>query len=461
MSWIQGLARRLPPGRVAADRASRIAYSYDATYRRHLPEAVVFPRSTDEVAEVLRFSYREGVPVFPRGGGTGLAGGSVPLGGIALVTLDMNRVLWVDRANLQMRVEAGVVTAAVQRAAAERGLFYPVDPGSARVGTIGGNIALDAGGSRSFQYGTTRRYVLGLTVVLPDGTIVETGGRTARNATGLDLTHLFVGSEGILGVVTEATLRLLPPPEASASLQAAFLDLEACARTIETLAGSTARPTALEFLDRTSLDVVSAVAALDLPPETAALLLLRVEGRREAVERQARELAALLEEGGGRQVRVAAAAEEQARLWEVRHAVSPAVARIKPTKIAEDATVPLSAVPSFIRMVHGLRREFGVAVVLFGHAGDGNFHPNFLCDSRDPDEMARVERAVAALFERTLALGGTLSGEHGTGMLKAPFLARAVSPANLALQRALKATIDPKNLLNPGKLLPAAEGAAG
>ena len=443
--------------RVRDDPATRVAYSFDASPVRRLPDLVVFPETTEEVAQVLAACDRHGLPVFVRGGGTGLAGGSVPDGGVALVTTRMNRILWVDEANLQMRVQAGVVTAEVHRAARARGLMFPPDPGSASVCTIGGNIACDAAGSRAFHYGTTRRYVLGLQVVLADGRVLETGARTAKNATGLDLTHWFVGSEGLLGVITEATLRLVPAPEASATVQAVFEDLAALGSAVVAAARSPARPAALELFDGATLRVVEDYLHAGLPTGCAGMLLALVEGRQEAVERQARELAELLARHGAASVRTARDPAEQEVLWRARHAVAPAVARIKPTKISEDVCVPVAALPEFMAAVQELARRLRLDVVLFGHAGDGNLHPNILCDERDTDEMARVQQAVDELFALALRLGGTLSGEHGTGLLKAPYLPQAVDPVNLELQQAVKRLLDPKGLLNPGKVF----GGAG
>ena len=455
------LRHRLGPTRVLTDPAARVAYSYDASPLHGVPDVVVFPETTEQVVEVVRRCDRYGVPIFVRGGGTGLAGGSVPAGGVALVTTRMNRILWVDEENLQMRVQAGVTTAEVHKAARARGLIFPPDPSSAAVCTIGGNIACDAAGSRAFHYGTTRRYVLGLQVVLADGRVLETGSRTAKNATGLDLTHWFVGSEGVLGIITEATLRLLPAPEASATVQATFDRTEAIGRAVVALARSPARPAALELFDRATLQVVEAYLHAGLPVGAAGLLIALVEGRREAVARQAEEVAAIFRQSGAVQVRVATEAAEQELLWRARHAVSPAVARIKPTKISEDVCVPVAAVPEFMAEVEAIARRFGVTMVLFGHAGDGNLHPNILCDERDADEMARVRRAVDELFRTALRLGGTLSGEHGTGLMKAPYLPEAVGPVNLELQQAVKRLLDPKGLLNPGKVFPPPPGPAG
>ena len=459
-TFITELRHRLGAPRVLDDPAARVAYSYDASPLRRLPDVVVFPETTEQVAEVVRVCGRHEVPIFVRGGGTGLAGGSVPAGGVALVTTRMNRILWVDEANLQMRVQAGVTTAEVHKAARARGLMFPPDPGSAAVCTIGGNIACDAAGSRAFHYGTTRRYVLGLQVVLADGRVLETGSRTAKNATGLDLTHWFVGSEGLLGIITEATLRLLPAPEASATVQATFDRTEAMGQAVLALARSPARPAALELFDRATLQVVEEYLHAGLPVGAAGMLIALVEGRREAVARQAEDVAAIFRQWGGLEVRVATQPAEQELLWRARHAVAPAVARIKPTKISEDVCVPVAAVPEFMAEVERIARRFGVTIVLFGHVGDGNLHPNILCDERDTEEMARVQMAIDELFHTALRLGGTLSGEHGTGLMKAPYLPHAVSQVNLELQQAVKGLLDPKGLLNPGKVFPTLPGKA-
>jgi len=455
LDLVRELTAALGPDQVLTSPTDRLTYSYDATYLSGEPDVVVFPQSTEHVRRVLAIARSRRVPVFTRGSGTGLSGGSVPRGGIALVMTRMNRILHIDRANLQARVQAGVITAQFQEAVRAHGLFYPPDPGSARISTIGGNIAENAGGPKAFHYGTTGRYVLGLQVVLADGTIVETGGRTTKNVTGYDLTGLFVGSEGTLGIVTEATLRLLPPPPpARGTLVASFADLTALGQAIGALAAHPARPTSLEMVDRHCLAVVEAHRPPEIPAGAAGVLLCEVLDWPESLARRLRELEDVCRAAGAASVAGAIDAAVQRRIWAMREALSPAVARIKPTKISEDATVPIAAIPAFLADLERIRERRRVDLLVFGHAGDGNLHPNIICDERDADEMARVHAAVDDIFAAAIAHGGTLSGEHGIGLLKKGYMSQALQPAALETMRRLKALFDPDNLLNPGKMFP-------
>nr|MBO2476964.1 glycolate oxidase subunit GlcD [Bacillota bacterium] len=452
---VRELRAVLGPDQVLASPADRVTYSYDATYLSHLPDVVVFPASTEQVRHVLAVARAHRVPVFPRGSGTGLSGGSVPLGGIALVMTRMNRILEIDRDNMLARVQAGVITAHLQETVRAQGLFYPPDPGSARISTIGGNVAENAGGPRSFHYGTTGRYVLGLEVVLADGTVLKTGGMTTKNVTGYDLTSLFVGSEGTLGIVTEVTLRLLPPPPpARGTLVASFADLTALGRAIGALAAHPARPTSLEMVDRHCLAVVEAHRPPDIPPGVAGALLCEVLDWPEALAGRLRALEEVCRGVGAVAVSGLADAGAQRRIWAMREALSPAVARIKPTKISEDATVPIAAIPAFLADLEEIRQRWRVNLLVFGHAGDGNLHPNIICDERDADEMSRVQAAIDDIFAACLARGGTLSGEHGIGLLKRRYMPKALPPETLDVMRRLKALFDPDNLLNPGKVFP-------
>ncbi|OUM99919.1 MAG: hypothetical protein BAA04_13055 [Firmicutes bacterium ZCTH02-B6] len=445
----------LGPDHVLSSPADLVTYGYDATYVSHLPDVVVFPNSTEQVRQVLAVARAHHVPVFTRGSGTGLSGGSVPLGGIALVMTRMNRILEIDRDNLLARVQAGVVTADLQEAVRAQGLFYPPDPGSARISTIGGNVAENAGGPRSFHYGTTGRYVLGLEVVLADGTVLKTGGKTTKNVTGYDLTSLFVGSEGTLGIVTEVTLRLLPPPPpARGTLVASFADLAALGRAIGALAAHPARPTSLEMIDRHCLAVVDDYRPPEIPAGVAGALLCEVLDWPEALQRRLRELEEVCREAGAVTAAGVSDVSAQRRVWAMREALSPAVARIKPTKISEDATVPIAAIPAFLADLEEIRALRRVNLLVFGHAGDGNLHPNIICDERDADEMRRVQAAIDDIFAAALARGGTLSGEHGIGLLKRRYMTRAVPAETLAAMRRLKSLLDPHNLLNPGKVFP-------
>lgn len=454
---IDALNQICGPGHVLTGAADRICYSSDGTWQSSPPDAVVLPGSAAEVAEILRLANRHRIPVTPRGAGTGLAGGAVPVrGGIVLSVARMNRILELDRRNLLAVVEPGVITADLQRAAEAEGLFYPPDPASRSVSTIGGNIANNAGGPRCFKYGVTRDYVLGLEVVLPTGEILQTGGRTVKNVTGYDLTRLMVGSEGTLGIVTRATLRLIARPETHQTLTAVFADLEAASRTIEAIVASGVVPCSLELMDRSTLEVVEEYLHLGLPVTAEAMLLIEVDGYREAVARQAEEVARLCREHGATEVRVARNAAEEAELWQARRSINPALTRIKPIKIGEDVVVPPAQIPEFLRRFRWLREEYGqrhgLNMVIYGHAGDGNLHPNVVVDPRNQAEFAAVKEWLGKLARLALDLGGTLSGEHGIGNAKAPYLEWEVGPVGLQAMRAIKRALDPNNILNPGKM---------
>lgn len=452
---IRELVASLGRDHVLTDDADKISYSYDATYLSHRPDVVVFPRSTEDVRQVMAVARRYRVPVFTRGSGTGLSGGAIPLGGIALVMTRMNRILEIHRGDMLARVQPGVLTADFKRAVEAEGLYYPPDPGSSRISTIGGNIAENAGGPRAFHYGTTGRFVLGLEVVLPDGSVIRTGGRTTKNVTGYDLTSVFVGSEGTLGVITEATLRLLPPPPPGrGTLVASFSDLKALGAAIGALAASPARPTSIEFLDRYCLAILEEHRPPEVVPGAAGALLCEVLDWPEALPGRLSALAEVCRKHGAIAVTGVLDEERQQRIWTMRQALSPAVSKLKPTKISEDATVPVGNIPGFLADLEDIRQRFQVDLVVFGHAGDGNFHPDLICDERDADEMRRVAQAIDAIFDSALRQGGTLSGEHGVGLLKLPYMTKAFDGPTLQAMRTLKHAFDPDNLLNPGKLLP-------
>jgi len=429
-----------------------LVYGYDATYRTGQPAAVVLPGTAAQVAQVMALLHHFRVPVTPRGAATGLSGGSVPDDSVALSLTRMRRIIEIDERNMLAVVEPGVVTQDLQRAALARGLFYPPDPASARVSTIGGNIAENAGGPRCLKYGVTRDYVLGLDVVLADGRVLKTGGRTVKNVTGYDLTRLMVGSEGTLGVVTKAVLRLIPKPEASVTVMAVFPRLDDAAALVPAVVAKGITPSSLELMDQLALRVVENYLHAGLPVEAEAVLLTEVDGFSESVGRQAEIVAGLCRTGGASEVRVARDAAEADELWRARRAVSTALTQVKPLKVGEDVVVPVSRIPEMIRGLQFLRERFGLTMAVFGHAGDGNLHPNFVADPRDPAEMARVEEALHEVARLALSLDGTLSGEHGIGSSKAPYLEMEVGSVGLEVMRAIKAALDPAGILNPGKM---------
>lgn len=453
---IERLREILGPAKVLTSLEDRIAYSYDGTFTQHLPDVAVLPESTAEVAAVVRIAAEHHVPVVPRGMASGLAAASVPFGGgIALSLTRMNRILELDEENRTVRVEAGVVTADLQAVVEQRGLFYPPDPSSNHHSTIGGNIACNAGGPRCLKYGVTGDYVMGLTIVLPDGRVLETGGKAIKNVVGYDLTSLFVGSEGTLGVITEALLRLTTRPQFVRTALAEFPVLDDASRTVNAILAAGIVPATLELMDETAIACIEEAMHLGLPLDVEAMLIIEADGSdEEAVVREIEAMAHICRENGARQVKVAQDEAERTSLWRARRSVSPSLARKAPNKLGEDITVPRSAIPEAIRRIKGLSQEYGLPIVVFGHAGDGNLHPNVLFDKRDPEQWAKVEAMVEKIFRVALELGGTLSGEHGVGTLKRPYMEQALGPLSLEVQWRIKRALDPLNIMNPGKVLP-------
>ncbi|OIO85921.1 MAG: glycolate oxidase subunit GlcD [Anaerolineae bacterium CG17_big_fil_post_rev_8_21_14_2_50_57_27] len=431
-------------------------YSYDGTFAEHRPDAVVLPRTTGQVSQIVRLAARERIPVVTRGMGSGLAAASVPFqGGIALTMTRMNRILEIDEANAAAHVEAGVVTADLQAAVEKLGLFYPPDPASIRHSTIGGNIACNAGGPRCLKYGVTGDYVLGLTVVLADGRILHTGGKCIKDVVGYDLKALFTGSEGTLGVITEALLRLTARPEFARTALVEFPSVEDASQTVNTILRAGVVPAALELMDETAIACIEAAMHLGLPLDVEAILLIETDGSDEAaVLREMEAVAEICRARGARQVKVAADETERASLWRARRSLSPSLARKAPNKLGEDITVPRSAIAETVRRLKAISAKRGLPIVIYGHAGDGNLHPTLLFDKRDPGQWAKVEQMAAEEFALALELGGTLSGEHGVGTLKRPYMAQALGPVSIEIQKRIKAALDPLNILNPGKVFP-------
>ncbi len=452
---IEILQTILGSSRVLTSLEDRIAYSYDGTFAQHLPDVAVLPESTEEVAAVMRVATEYRVPVVPRGMASGLAAASVPFsGGIALSLTRMNRILELDGENRTVRVEAGVITADLQDYVEKRGLFYPPDPSSNKHSTIGGNIACNAGGPRCLKYGVTGDYVMGLTVVLPDGRILQTGGKAIKNVVGYDLTSLFVGSEGTLGVITEALLKLITRPAFVRTALAEFPSLDDASRTVNAILSAGIVPATLELMDETAIACIEEAMGLGLPLDVEAMLIMETDGSDEdAVVRQMEAVARICRESGARSVRVARDEAERAQLWRARRSVSPSLARKAPNKLGEDITVPRSAIPEAVRRIKAISARYGLPIVVFGHAGDGNLHPNILFDRRDAAQWAQVEVIAGEIFDVALELGGTLSGEHGVGVLKRPYIERALGPISIDVQCRIKQALDPLNVMNPGKVL--------
>jgi glycolate oxidase len=432
-------------------------YSYDGTFVESRPDVVVLPQTTEHVSRIVAVAAETGVPLVARGMGSGLAAGSIPMpeGGIVVSFTRMNRILEIDTVNTTVLAEAGVVTADLQTEVEKHGLFYPPDPSSIRHSTIGGNIACNAGGPRCLKYGVTGDYVLGLTVVMADGRILRTGGKPIKDVTGYNLKGLFTGSEGTLGLITEALLSLVAKPMYARTVLAEFVALEDASRTVNAILAAGIVPATLELMDQTAVGCIEEAMNLGLPTDVEALLLIETDGSDEqTVLREVEASAQICRQSGARSVKLAQSEAERASLWKARRSISPSLARKAPNKLGEDITVPRSAIPDVVQRLRAISAKYGLPIVIFGHAGDGNLHPNILFDKRRPEQWAKVEQMVSEIFDASLALGGTLSGEHGVGVLKRPFLGRALGPLSVEIQRHIKHALDPMNILNPGKMFP-------
>jgi len=450
---LEALAQVVGPSNLITTRSGLEVYATDGTKLVFSPDAVIFPNNTEETAKILRLATERGFPVIPRGAGTGMSGGSLPVnGGLVMSMEHMDRILEIDRENLVAKVEPGVITADFQEAVEKLGLFYPPDPASLHISTIGGNVAECAGGLRAVKYGVTRDYVLGLTVVLPTGETVRTGVETMKGVAGYDLTHLVVGSEGTLAVVTSITLRLLPKPETGSTMLAFFADVSAAVQTVSSIIHRKIIPTILEFMDRACLDCVREEMAIPIPPDAGAMLLMEVDGDAFVVEKQSRKIQEACEEGQALKFEKASTAEEAERLWEARREVSPSLYKLRPHKTSEDVVVPRSKLSELISHLDELGTKYGLPLPAFGHAGDGNIHVNIMHDKDNPRERENVSALVKELFERVLQMGGTITGEHGIGITKAPYLEMEIPKPGLELMGRIKKAFDPKGILNPGKI---------
>src|SRR5580658_1095839 len=451
---IDELIKLLGPQNVLTEKEDLIPYSFDGTATlKQLPRVVVFPRHAQEVGAVLKLAHAHRAPVVTRGSGTGLSGGSVPVeGSLVLCLVKMDKILELDPRNFTLRAEAGVVTQNIYEAADAAGLFYPPDPGSMKISTIGGNVAENAGGLRGLKYGVTRNYVMGLEVVLANGDICQFGNKCVKDVAGYNLRDLFVGSEGTLGVVTQVLLKLLPKPAARQTLLATYATMDAAADTVSAIIAAKIIPCTLEFLDRITIKCVEDYAKIGLPLDAEAILFMETDGHPAVIEEQARQMEEIARRCGAKAVQIAANAEEAAKLATARRSAFSALARVSPTTILEDATVPRSELTKMIRFIQETGARHRLDIATFGHFGDGNLHPTFLTNERDADEMHRVELAMKEIFTRALALGGTITGEHGVGLAKKGFLREQVGDSSYELLKRVKRTLDPENLLNPGKI---------
>ena len=440
---------------VFSEDTDRLAYSYDAAVLEPvMPGLVVRPTTGEALGRVVRLCNQSRIPLTVRGAGTNLSGGTIPIAdGVVVVTNALNRIEEINEEDMYAVVQPGVVTARLAAAVEARGLFYPPDPGSQAVSTLGGNVAENAGGLRGLKYGVTRDYVMGLQFFDVDGEPIKTGSRTVKCATGYNLTGLMVGSEGTLGVFNKITLKLIPLPQGRKSMVAVFDEMAKASEAVAAIIASHVVPATLEIMDNFTIRAVEDHSHAGLPQEAAALLLIEVDGHPAQVEDDAARVEAICRRKGAVDIRVAQSAAERDKVWAARRTALSALAKLRPTLVLEDATVPRSQIPAMVAAIQAISARYGIAIGTFGHAGDGNLHPTILTDRRDKAEWQKVEAAIADIFDRALALGGTLSGEHGTGIAKSCFLEKETSPATILYSKRVKAALDPNNILNPGKII--------
>jgi glycolate oxidase len=455
-AFVRRLREVVAPEYIRQDASALDVYGADALLQVHRPDIVVIPATTSEISRIAALCNEHCVPLVVRGAGTGYTGGAVPTaGGVVLSMERLNRILEIDQENLLAVVEPNVITAELQRAVERVGLFYPPDPASLEHSSLGGNVAECAGGPRAFKYGTTKRYVLALEAVLPGGEVVRTGSKAVKNVVGYDLTQLLVGSEGTLAIITQITVRLVPKPPDRATVAAAFATIADAVDAVTALIERRVVPAAIELIDEESLVAAALHSGVQVaPPGARALLIIECDGIPSAVQDEMSLVVRACETAGVMSVRRANSEADRAELWSVRREISLALRATGLLKINHDVVVPRGRVPQLYDAVEELRRQFGLRVAAFGHAGDGTIHVNLMVDRQNPDELARARAAERVLFERVLALEGSISGEHGIGYAKKPYLAMELSAEVIALMQRLKAAFDPNHILNPGKIFP-------
>jgi len=432
----------------------KIAYSYDGTpLHSHLPEAIVRPSTKEQISKILKLANQEKFAVVPRGSGTGLSGGSIPVENCIIMDMSQwNKILEIDAENLTAWVEPGVITAQLHQEVERIGLFYPPDPGSMNICTIGGNVAENSGGLRGLKYGVTKNYVMGLEVVLPDGEIIVCGGKTVKDVAGYNLKDFFIGSEGTLGIFTKILLKLIPKPQTSKTMVAYFNTQADAGKTVSAIIAQKIIPCTVEFLDKITIQCVEDFARIGLPTNIESLLLLEVDGPASVVEEEAIKIVECCNRNNATEVKIAESVEEAMRLKTARRSAFSALARMKPTTILEDITVPRSEIATMLEKIQSISKKYNVLIGTFGHAGDGNLHPTCLTDERNHDEIARAEKAYEEIFLEAVKLGGTITGEHGTGLAKKKFLHLVTGYTAINTMRTIKKALDPNNVLNPGKI---------
>ena len=449
-------AKILGEENVLTSKEECIMYATDATAAEidlYLPDYVLFPKDTMQISEIMKIAYANEIPVTVRGAGTNMAGCCIPFkGGIVLAINKMNKILDFDAQNQTIKVQTGVIVGDMQAAVEKEGLFYPPDPSNLKVSTIGGSLALSSSGSRTFKYGGTKDYVIDLTVVLSDGEIIKTGSNTIKNATGFNLTQLFVGSEGTLGVITEATFRLIPKPEQTRVMLAYFKRIDDAANTINAIISAKIVPSVLDIMDRTTMEITEKFSPTGFSLDNDAVLFIEVDGDEIHIQKQIDALTKICNDFGANEQKISNNEEEKQKLWTARRSSFGAVAKLRPNVLSEDMVVPRSKMPEMIKKTYEIAQKYGLNISIVGHAGDGNFHPHIAFDLRDLQETQKVQAAVKELFLTAIEFGGKISGEHGIGSAKARYLKYSVDPCALKYMKQIKALFDPKNIMNPQKI---------
>ncbi len=448
------LTNKLGKDNVVFEKEDLLVLGYDATPGlHHLPDVVVYPTTTEQVRDVLLIAREHKMPVTPRGSGTGLSGGSIPAeGGMVMCLNRMNKILEIDEENLTVTAQAGTITLDIATAVSEKGLFYPPDPASQKISTIGGNVMEDAGGLRCLKYGVTGDYVMALKCVLPDGTIITTGGKSVKDVAGYSFKDLLISSEGTLAIITEVTLRLIPPPRDKRTMLAYFDDIKTAGKAVSEIIAAKIIPSTMEIMDKTTINCVEDYVEIGLPRDIAALLLIEVDGHTAVVKEDCDGVINVLKQVGATEVSVAKDDAEAQELATARRMALSAMARVSPSTLMEDATVPRSYMAQTFAEIEQLAQKYDLTVGTFGHAGDGNLHPTVLCDERDEDQMKRAHAFFDDLYTKVLEWGGTVSGEHGIGIAKRDYLSRQIGPGGVAVMKRIKNAFDPDGILNPGKI---------
>ena len=453
-SVLKKIKETVGPENFLDSQEDRIAYSYDGTpLFRQLPDAIVVPQSVEHISQVMKLANDERFAVVPRGSGSGLSGGSIPVeNSVVVLMTHWNKILEIDKENLTAWVQPGVITGQIHNAVEALGLFYPPDPGSSTICTIGGNVAENAGGLRGLKYGVTRNYVMGMEIVLPSGEVVRTGGKSVKDVAGYSLKDYLIGSEGTLGIFTKILLKLVPKPDSSRTMLAYFGSTSDAAETVSAIIAARMIPATLEFLDATTIKAVEDYAHIGLPTNIESLLLIEVDGRPAIVEEDASRIIEICKAHRAQEMRIAQDEQEGLKLKTARRTAFSALARVRPTTILEDVTVPRSEVAPMLEKIQSIARQHDVMVGNFGHAGDGNLHPTCLTDERDVDEINRAHAAFEEMFSSAIQFGGTITGEHGVGLAKKRFLPEAVGLPAVEMMKRIKESIDPNNVLNRGKI---------